>query len=51
MHVLDDAANAEQLNEHARAEAGQEGRALGTPATRPAHILRLDDPLNTRTSG
>jgi len=34
-------ANAEQLDEHARAEAGREGEGARKPFTAPAHMLRL----------
>ena len=54
MHVLDEAANAEQLDEHARAEAGREGEDAANPSLHQrthGAAVTLDDPLNTRTSG
>ena len=52
--MLDEAANAEQLDEHARAEAGREGEDAANPSLHQrthGAAVTLDDPLNTRTSG
>ncbi len=50
--MLDEAANAEQLDEHARAEAGREGEGAANPSHQRTHgaAVTLDDPHRLRIS-